>query len=192
MTATQQLDLFAELASIDRTAKTQHLPRTFTTSDQYTAAELNEALTAWQGEHPGVIGSWRKSHMWVPEICSPFGTNTPHSVWVMDADLRCDHHRENCHCMGSLIYRAYCSDCDWWTQPHADEGDTLREYHDHCWPGWRELPVLTAADKIPAGYPLEWQTPGAPVVTTRQPIGTRNVPGRSPFGGYDMTDPNCL
>ena len=192
MSTAEQLDIFTELAAIDHIAATQHLPRTFTTSDQYTAAELNDAFAAWENEHPGIIGSYKASHMWVPEICSPFGTTTPHSVWVMDADLRCDHHRENCHCVGSLIYRAYCSDCNWWTDPTADEGEAIRAYHDRCWPGWRNLPVLPAADKLPDDYPQDWQVPGAPVVTTRQPIGTRNVPGRSPFGGYDMTDPDCL
>ena len=37
-----------------------------------------------------------------------------------------------------------------------------------------------------------WQVPGAPIVTHRTPPGTRNVPGYSPFGGYDMTAPECL
>lgn len=48
MSTTEQLDIFTELAAIDHTAATQHLPRTFTTSDQYTAADLNDAFAAWK------------------------------------------------------------------------------------------------------------------------------------------------
>lgn len=192
MSTPGQLDIFTEIASMDRTAATQHLPRTFTTSERYSAAELNEAFIAWQGEHPEVRASKGASHMWSPGLCSPFGTSTRHSVWVMCAELRCDHFSEPCYCVGGCLTRVYCSDCRWWSAPSHDEGDAVRAYHDHCWPGWRNLPVLSAADKLTDDYPEEWKVPGAPVVTTRPPIGTRNVPGRSPFGGYDMTDPACL
>lgn len=198
MSATAQLDIFSALETIDRTERTQHLPRTFTTSEQYTASDLVAAFDAWQGEHPDLFcGGSKHSHMWTREITSPPGTKYPHSAWLMDADLRCGHHKQNCFCVGAIIYRTYCSDCDWWSAPTEDEGDAIRDYHDHCWPGWRNLPVLTRPSpdrkpKLPDDYPQEWQAPGAPIVTTRTPIGTRNVPGRSPFGGYDMADPNCL
>ena len=66
-------------------------------------------------------------------------------------------------------------------------------------PGWRELPVLptfkgryerkqktAALAWLAEHYPTGWQFDGAPVITQRSPHGTRHVPGRSPFGGYDF------
>ena len=52
MSVTAQLDIFSALEAIDRTERTQHLPRTFTTSNQYTASDLAVAYDAWQGENP--------------------------------------------------------------------------------------------------------------------------------------------
>lgn len=31
------------------------------------------------------------------------------------------------------------------------------------------------------------QIPGAPIITERRPYGTRHVPSRSPWGGYDLS-----
>ncbi|MBO1741616.1 hypothetical protein JNB50_23185 [Leifsonia sp. TF02-11] len=66
-------------------------------------------------------------------------------------------------------------------------------------PGWREIPVAPAGwrDEVSGkhsksgrafldAYPTEWTFPGAPILTSRGGIGTRAVPGRSPFGGYDF------
>ncbi|MBM7510238.1 hypothetical protein JOE61_004052 [Nocardioides salarius] len=36
-------------------------------------------------------------------------------------------------------------------------------------------------------YPKSMQVPGAPMITERRPFGTRHVPGRSPWGGYDIS-----
>lgn len=193
---TQQLDIFAQLEANDRAERTAHLPRTFTSGTDFTAAELSGAYLAWCDEN-GRFGCVRRSHMWHPAICDPFGTDKPHSVWVLNADLRCDHHGESCSCLGDYLTRVYCSDCQWWSQPAAEEGTAVREYHDHCWPGWRDLPLCTRPNldkppKLPADYPEEWRVPGAPILTHRTSPGTRNVPGRSPFGGYDMTAPECL
>ena len=196
MSITDQMDIFSELEAIDRTECTAHLPRTFTAEVAYTANELNEAFEAWTADN-GFSDRIRRSRMWNPASCEPFGTSHPHSPWVMTADLRCDHHGTQCHCIGDLLYRVYCSDCQWWTPSSCDEGEAVRAYHDHCWPGWRDLPVLIRPSldhrpNFPADYPQEWQVPGAPIVTRRTSPGTRNVPGYSPFGGYDMTAPECL
>lgn len=36
-------------------------------------------------------------------------------------------------------------------------------------------------------YPEHMQISGAPIITERQPYGTRHVPGYSPWGGYDLS-----
>lgn len=193
---TAQLDIFTVLEANERAERTAHLPRAFTDSTKFTAAELADAYEAWADEN-GRFDCVRRSRMWHPAFCEPFGVDQPHSAWVMQADLRCDHYGETCCCVTGYLYRVYCPDCQWWTQPTEGEGGAVRSYHDHCWPGWRELPVLTRPNldrkpKLPSDYPQEWQVPGAPIRTHRTGIGTRNVPGYSPFGGYDMTDPDCL
>lgn len=81
-------------------------------------------------------------------------------------------------------------------------------WHDHALPGWRELPIVpsrlrmmdkdglskAARNWIVEHYPKPMQIPGAPIITARRPYGPRNVPGRSPWGGYDLShtalDPN--
>lgn len=193
---TEQLDIFATLEANERAERAAHLPRTFIASDEYTPQELADAKTAWWDEH------WHMKQppaprMWDHSICQPFGSGTAHSVWVMAADLGCRHFNTDCYCVGDRVYRAYCSDCQWWTPIAEHEDEAIRAYHDHCWPGWRSLPICTRPNlekppKLPADYPQEWQVPGAPILTHRKWPGTRNVPGRSPFGGYDMTDPKCL
>ncbi|GAA3539292.1 DUF6349 family protein [Nocardioides daeguensis] len=37
-------------------------------------------------------------------------------------------------------------------------------------------------------YPEAMQVTGAPVITERNNAGTRHVPGRSPWSGYDLSD----
>src|SRR5690606_28014897 len=36
-------------------------------------------------------------------------------------------------------------------------------------------------------YPIEAQFEGAPIITQRSGLGTRHVPRRSPWGGYDLS-----
>ena len=38
-----------------------------------------------------------------PRAVNHSGTSHPHSPWVMTADLRCDHHGTQCHCIGDLF-----------------------------------------------------------------------------------------
>ena len=40
---------------------------------------------------------------------------------------------------------------------------------------------------IAENYPKSMQVPGAPMITERRSFGTRHVPGRSPWGGYDIS-----
>jgi hypothetical protein len=77
----------------------------------------------------------------------------------------------------------------------------VEAWHDHAWPGWRDLPILPLTpqtdrtDKgtskrarafFEAEYPTEFQQSGAPVITQRSRFGTRHVPNYSPWGGYDL------
>jgi len=119
---------------------------------------------------------------------------TPHPTVMYYADLRCNHYRTDCYCVGDLYYRAYCVGCEWWTPITDGENIAAGLILDHCWPGWRDLPTVESKPNakfgydfaLPADYPAEWQVPGAPVKECRDntKTGTRHVPSRSPWGGY--------
>ncbi|WP_448810542.1 DUF6349 family protein [Agromyces bauzanensis] len=179
-------------------------PLHFTTR-YHTPAELDAAMRRYIFEH-GHFDCIRQSHMWNASFSHAHAnTATPgHDLFIVSADLRCAHYgRPRCQCVGDPVYRAICIDCDW----HADgtENTVVSAWHDHAWPGWRDLPVVpreladraahggkerTGRDRwIEARYPTEWQTPGAPIITERG-LGTRHVPGRSPWAGFDMSARN--
>ena len=108
------------------------------TSGYFTIDELTEAFTAWVARN-GSFGSHPRSHMWV-------GTQAhtaPIGVVTMHADLRCtvayDHPRE-CSCVGALLHRTQCEPCEWVAV--GDENIVVEAWHDHAWPGWRDLPVM--------------------------------------------------
>ena len=98
------------------------------------------------------------------------------------------------------MYQAICEPCEW-NGITDRENDAVEMWHDHALPGWRELPIVPsrlrmmdkdglskAAKKwISEHYPKSMQVPGAPIITERRPFGTRHVPGRSPWGGYDLS-----
>lgn len=93
---------------------------------------------------------------------------------------------------GALKYQALCDTCRWHLIDN-EECAISEAINDHAWPGWRELPVMpgglseqSVAAWCEANYPPEWRAPGAPIRTFRAMHGTRHVPGRSPYGGYDM------
>ncbi|MDQ0854816.1 hypothetical protein QFZ79_002927 [Arthrobacter sp. V4I6] len=142
---------------------------------------------------------WRES-----QTGRSLGKDNPHPSFMYAADLRCNHflkatcaYREAnpCQCVGKgMVYKAYCTACDWWTPIASGENEAVELQLDHGWPGWRELPVIESKMKstggyafnVPATYPQEWQTPGAPIRECRgmTRYGTRHVPMASPFGGY--------
>lgn len=93
-----------------------------------------------------------------------------------------------------------CESCDW-HQVNVGENTAVESWHDHAVPGWRELPIVPAHIPLSDGtkltrtaeawssdhYPIEAQFEGAPIITQRSGLGTRHVPGRSPWGGYDLS-----
>lgn len=154
----------------------------------------------WCREH-GEFNSLTESHGWhawfgvvdaEPEYCQAV---------VMDAELRCDcddHYASRCQNLGDLVYRGACRLCDWeaahfWDDENLAAEDAL----DHAWPGWRDLrvvlPIPDDAKKravwvaqVNEIYPPGWLEQGGPIITMREYMGHRHVPGRTPFGGYDV------
>jgi hypothetical protein len=67
----------------------------------------------------------------------------------------------------------------------------------HTWPGWQQLPVVRRVPEerkararwiadVTAAYPPGWLEDGGPIRTARTGAGSRHVPTRTPFGGYDL------
>lgn len=178
-------------------------PLHFTTAF-YPPSELDAAFEHWQFLH--ARDSVRiSSRMWHRSITvAEGGEVSGHGLLLYTADLRCERwthadREETCMCVGELIYQSICGPCEW--SAIADrENHAVELWHDHALPGWRDLPIvpsrLRMADKdclsksakkwITEHYPKSMQVPGAPIITERRPYGTRHVPGRSPWGGYDL------
>jgi len=174
-------------------------PLTYTT-DYYAPEELDAAWARYIAEH-GNFGCIPSSHMWHRAPCAPGGLIVDalifrgHELVIFTANTWCNA-AEHDHSAAPLpegyrmCYRGICAPCGW----HAisDENGVVEAWHDHAMPGWRDLPVrpagLTpAAEKVwLEAYPGDWQAPGAPIRTPRSTGGTRHVPGRSPWGGYDL------
>lgn len=159
----------------------------------------------------------RGRHAWFEAVTlGDCGRAPGHSLFVLCADLRCrcwlkfsaTERMEGlgCSCVGDLTYQANCVECRW--HVIGTERGVVEAWHDHAWPGWRELPIVPehvrpfgggmgtnnpdrkgaarAREWVSEHYPLEWQVEGAPVRTERRATGTRNVPGYSPWGGFDI------
>lgn len=187
------------------------------TTDYHDPADLAAAFERWTFEH-GTLGCIPKSHMWhsTPTMGNANTLTEGHDLVVLSADLRCWcwpsfkgtvaqwEAQGNCSCVGNQVSQVICTHCRWHLIG-VDENKLVEAWHDHAWPGWRKLPVVPAAvqkrndqnkpsSKFEAwildNYPLEWQKAGAPILTERGPIGTRHVPGRSPWGGFDLAAPS--
>ncbi|MFL6138827.1 MAG: DUF6349 family protein [Frankiaceae bacterium] len=156
------------------------------------------AFDAWKAEH-GVFAAIGRSHAWWPGIASAAPTATDRcSAIVLWADLRCDHFREACCCVGDLLHRGACRCCAWEGPIRDSENAAAEDAHDHAWPGWRDLPIVPQVPdegkarerwltQVTALYPPVWLETGGPIRTRRKPPGTRHVPERTPFGGWDLT-----
>lgn len=149
---------------------------------------------AWHAEYHVNKGNWRPYRGWSAKQYD--GKGSAHLGESFDADLRCQHYWRNpCQCVGSLVYRVYCHDCDHWTGIYADENLAWEEHLDHCWAGWRDLPVLESRQvgygykwEIPAGYPEHFLQRGAPIRDCRGNgmAGRRHVPDANEFGGLKV------
>lgn len=189
-------------AAVDAAPEWRGAPLHFTTA-YYSPSDLDDAVAHWQFLHR-LDGSRRDSRMWHRAIAVPGGVEFgEHGFDLFTADLRCDPWKHpaphgGCACVGDLTYMAICEPHGW----HAIAGDdnaAVEAWHDHSFRGWCDLPVVPARLRntqeiglseaarkwIQQHYPASMQVVGAPVITERSGIGTRHVPGRSPWGGYD-------
>ena len=195
------LDLLDDLLEAEKPAP--DAPLHFT-SGFYTPDEFQAALEARLKRG---VEAWHRHHMWhmAPAMgwCGGIGE---HALCVMSADLRCYGHREKgsweripCSCVGELMYQAICDTCRW--REFGTEKHVVEAWHDHAMPGWRDLPLFPAELRGPMGsskmtpareawfdehYPEAFRVQGAPILTARDRIGSRNVPRYSPFGGFDI------
>lgn len=190
-------DLDAMMAELDRqdAPAWEGAPLSFT-MDYYSPDELHEAFQRFIFEQ-GQFDCIRVSHMWHNSVTLGHANqNTQgHDLYVVSADLRCHHYTRGCSCVGNLLYRGICVECNW--SHTGDERDVVEAWHDHAWAGWRDLPrvpVKTRNGKgngsiarwVEENYPADWQKPGAPILTERENGGTRHVPQRSPWRGFDL------
>src|SRR3954447_16689666 len=110
--ANGQLDLFADLDAAATAAAQAESQRRF----DETPAMFDDtvrgffarvaAAEAWSDEH-GHFDCLRRSHAWRAEIGGGRG-DQPTEVCrpiTLTADLRCDHYRAECSCVGALAYR---------------------------------------------------------------------------------------
>jgi len=203
-------DLLDLLEDITRPAYDGPAPLGFT-SRYFTPDELLAART----ELSRIRGEWSKDHptfgTWMLGITTGWCDIAPgHRLCLLQTDLRCRcsfpylaaewEKIGPCSCVGDLLYQANCPDCRW--HHIGSESDVVLAWHDHAWPGWRDLPVLPAklrgqmgtrqmtpklAAWLDANYPPEFRVDGAPIVTDRGGVAGRCVPGYSPFGGFDIS-----
>lgn len=174
------------------------------TTDYYDPADLVAAFERYQAER-GHFACIPLSHMWHPAYPGHGDqlVTEGHELHMFHADARCDeagHDHTADPLPGQLMTQGICPGCRWHMIDRS-ENAIVAAWHDHAMPGWRELPILprklarfenkqqiaAVAAWVGDTYPAAWQRPGAPIRTERGPYGTRHVPGRSPFGGYDIS-----
>lgn len=203
--ADSQLDLFAEIEAAEAELRLAQAPTLFDTAERGVFARL-EMFEQWVAEY-GNFGCKRLSHGWRPTYTSfrgdrPEPTDRCRPI-LLDAELRCDHYGDSCLCVGDLLYRAACLHCTFEGTIRDCENAASEDAQDHCFPGWRDLPIVAQVPEYGSGasgkkamtnwiakvetlYPTGWLQEGGPIRTRRTAPGTRHVPLRTPFGGYDM------
>ena len=191
-------------AELDAAGPWRGAPLHFTT-DYYSPEQLQAAFDRFVQEH-GRLGCLDKSHMWHPALCDPPMSFGSHVLHLYNASLPSPAPRtledDEYRYRRDFPAQAICPPCRWHSI-HAVDQAAIEAWHDHAMPGWRDLPTFpaklaralsfgdkkrTAAARTWAvdNYPPVWQVPGAPILTLRPGHGTRHVPARSPFGGYDL------
>jgi hypothetical protein len=206
-------DMIDELMEEDRVA----------TLPEWTGMPLGRLVTSYF--HPDEIdAAWRRwievnghfnslflSKMWHRSWTSPHATIGEHTIDQFDVDLRCaagahesrrttDPLGRLCQCVGDITTQIICARCSW--HYIGTESDGIEAWHDHAFPGWRDLPIVPAKLRGKTGgtkmtpkleawfqdnYPAAFRIAGAPILTEREKYGTRHVPAYSPFGGYDLS-----
>ena len=152
MTGPPQLDLFHELERIEREAREANgIPSSFTSSARGLGERLAE-FEAWRGRY-GAFDSLRESHAWVVEWTAPNAATETCQATVLQADLRCDHDQP-CYCVGDLVCRGACTGCSWeGGTVRASEDDAVADALDHCFPGWRQSPIVSQKGRGEVTHP---------------------------------------
>jgi hypothetical protein len=166
------------------------------TVDYFDPDDLLAAFDRWCAEH-GRFGCIPRSHMWHRGFTSATGaTDDGHTFHMLLADTRCteDDH-DHAPLPGHLMHQAICASCRW-HHISPSERDAVEAWHDHAFPGWRDLPILPGNLRwdddtkvrawIDQNYPAGWHRDGVPIRTHRAANSSRPVENRSPFGGFDI------
>lgn len=197
-----QIDIFDMIAEIAADEHTRHeqihgIPILFASTTR--GIEAREAeFDTWKQQW-GHFGSICASHAWTPEPTAPNQRTDTCQPTVLSADLRCTCYRHRtdtpCHCVGGLLYRGACTGCTFESDDFDHENDAVNAALDHAHPGWLN-DLDHAVAPAPMDKPDAWKRKtrqkigdrptGWPVITTRTTPGLRSVPGRSPWGGYDV------
>jgi hypothetical protein len=191
-----QLDLLAP----PEPARPAGLPLCLFDSPARGLAAREAEFDAWREQH-GSFGSLVRSHAWTLRVGGVPGEPTSRcQAAVLSCDVRDASDDPGCACPrpGALLYRAACRSCDWEGDPRDGENPAAEDALGHAWPGWRDVPVVPARPSNPkaepawkarilALYPAGWLEDGGPYRTARTgQYDTRHVPGRTPWGGYDI------
>lgn len=181
-------------------------------TDYHHPDELDAGWRRWT-EINGNFNCIFLSRMWHRSHTNPHTKIGAHSIDQFDVDLRCaagahgwrttdDKPGRRCQCVGNITTQLICAVCSW--HHIGTEHEAVEAWHDHAFPGWRNLPVLPAKLRGTMGgtkmtpkleewfednYPAQFRIPGAPILTERGKYGTRHVIGYSPYGGYDLSVP---
>lgn len=104
----------------------------------------------------------------------------------------------------ATLYRAACYGCGWHSLQGGgvadDERAAVEQAHDHAFPGWRDVPIITPARELTSTraekldvmrvidrlYPSGWIDRRGPIRVYRDVGMDRHVPGLAPTGGYEM------
>lgn len=193
------------LDMLDRLNEPPLLAPAHYTDEVYPVTEFERTFRAWADEH-GTFGSAYRYPGWRDGLSFDEAgiTLDGHEVaairaWLGNPDpsIRDTHAR--------WAHRALCEPCGWASAVVDDRELRVALWLDHAAPGWRDLepvPPQPQPGRATGGrtrherwieivegvYPRRWARPGAPVVTIRQEFATRTVGGRSPWGGYDVSD----
>ncbi|UCR89272.1 DUF6349 family protein [Mycetocola spongiae] len=194
------------------------VPPHFTTA--YFQADELRAASAYASElylatapygTPAHAEAWnRKERMWQPSpVDGQYRDANGHQFDLFTAgDGYCPcpsvgfRANPECQCVKPGCVLAQCDTCQWRTFQRGEPA-AVAAWHDHAFPGWRDLPVVPPSvkrrdDRMEPHrdlrqwcldhYPAEWLAlPSAPIVTERGGAGTRSVPHMSPWGGFDIS-----
>lgn len=204
-----------ELDLLDLLEETKHnLPcRTLFATATRGVQERYAEWLSWRNEY-GEFGSIPRSHAWLPEATGFTGHDPLEELTsrcmpaVLLASMWCEHHGR-CYCVSNgNLARGACFGCTWEGAPAEHTSVAVADAHDHAWPGWRDLPPvprrpdrgtskreIEAMDAweahVRAVYPDGWLDAGGPIVTVRDPLGTRDIPFHTGHGGYDLAARPC-